>query len=217
VPFSVWESIRSSLLFGTNISSSPKSASLIPYYPITIPHSRIRSSKNLAIFYSKLSQMPSLLLGAKTPSAFLEDAERSSQRGAAGKYPKQSSIDWIGGRVEPQLNGFYIEIAYKHPKGKLQLNESEGGFEPDLNYFFPTEANAPQYATPLPFRDAQRCHHQGDRTAGSGVRFKRAFELDSFRLCAAVKLRYPQAIHSPGELLTCSAVQKNLRVFAPLR
>ncbi len=39
---------------GTNISSSPKSASLILYYPIPVPYSPIRSSKNLAIFYSKL-------------------------------------------------------------------------------------------------------------------------------------------------------------------
>ena len=71
------------------------------------------------------------------------------------------------GRFEPQLNGFYGGIADKHPKGKSQLNGLEEGIEPDLNYFFLTEVNIYQYATPLPFRE------------GAGVRSKGAFELDS--------------------------------------
>ena len=52
--FMYCKDIRSSSLRGTNISSSPKSGSLIPDYPIPIPYSRIRSSQNPAIFYSKL-------------------------------------------------------------------------------------------------------------------------------------------------------------------
>src|SRR6202142_4085583 len=48
------EGIRFSSYRVTNISSSRKSASLIPYYPIPVPYSRIRSSKYLANFYSKL-------------------------------------------------------------------------------------------------------------------------------------------------------------------
>ena len=48
------KNIRSSSSRGTNISSSPKSASLTPDYPIPLPYSPIRSSKNLSIFYSKL-------------------------------------------------------------------------------------------------------------------------------------------------------------------
>jgi len=51
---SLRKGIRYSSLLGTNISSFPKSASLTPYYPIPVPNSHIRSSKNLAIFYSKL-------------------------------------------------------------------------------------------------------------------------------------------------------------------
>ena len=56
---------------GTNISSSSKSASLIPYYPIPVSYSRNRSSKNSAIFYSKLSKMPGAFASAKMPGAFL--------------------------------------------------------------------------------------------------------------------------------------------------
>src|ERR1700690_1194456 len=46
--------IRSSSSRGTNISSSAKSASLIPDYLVPVPHSPIRSSKKSAIFYSIL-------------------------------------------------------------------------------------------------------------------------------------------------------------------
>jgi len=64
---------------GTNISSSPKSASLIPDYPIPVPYSRIRSSTEMKFFYSKLSKalrisgskMPGALPGAKMPGALL--------------------------------------------------------------------------------------------------------------------------------------------------
>src|ERR1700690_623388 len=48
------EGIRFSSFHLTNLSLTPKSASLIPYYPIPVTYFRIGSSKNLAIFYSKL-------------------------------------------------------------------------------------------------------------------------------------------------------------------
>ena len=83
------KTIRSSSLRGTNISSSPKSASLTPNYPIPVPYSRIRSSKNTAIFYSKLSKTLRFS-GSKTPSGLL---------GVTRRYLKQSSIDWIRGRL----------------------------------------------------------------------------------------------------------------------
>jgi hypothetical protein len=120
------KAIRSSSYRGTNISSSLRSASLIPDYSIPIPKyrisffSRIRSSKNSANFYSKLS---------KTPSVLLEDAGHSSQRGVTCRYPKQSPFDWIGGRVAK-----YSKSA-KYPKGKPQLNgfvsDSQVLFDPD--------------------------------------------------------------------------------------
>ena len=91
------------------------------------------------------SKMPSVLLGAK-------------------RIPCSSTA----GRVEPQLNGFYEGIPDKHPKGKSQLNGLEGGFEPDLNYFFPSQC---------------------DRIPWNGVRFQGAFEFDSFRSRNAVNLR----------------------------
>ena len=130
--------IRSSSSRGTNISSSPKSASLIPYFPIPIPFSLIRSSKNTAIFYSKLIMKS------------------------------------IAGRVAKYSEAYPVDL-----KGKPQLNESEGGFEPDLNYFFPTEANAPHCALPLPFREG-----------GRGVRSQGTFDIDSFRSRTAVNLRF---------------------------
>ena len=97
----------------------------------------IRSSQNLTIFYSKISktlrssgsQMPGSLPGAKTPSVLLEDAGRSSQRGVTRRYPKQFSIDWIGGRVAKYSEAYPVD-----PKGKPQLNgfvsDIKGTFEP---------------------------------------------------------------------------------------
>ena len=153
--------IRSSSLRGTNISSSPKSASLIPYYPIPVPYSRIPSSKNLTNFYSKLSKMPSVFLGAKMPSVLLVDAKCSPWRSAAGLFRKSTA-----GRVA------------KYSKSEPQLNGLEGGFEPDLNYFFPTQCDRVPWslerksnrALPLPFREG-----------GGGVRL---ISKRSFLLCA---------------------------------
>jgi hypothetical protein len=124
---SLHKAIRSSSSRGTNISSSPKSASLIPDYLVPVPHSPIRSSKKSAIFYS--------ILFVKT----------------------QISLE---GGFEPDLNGFL---------NQKQSAPTAGRVEPQLNGFCSTIGNAP----------------------------KVAFELDSFRLCAAVNLRFPQAIHSP--------------------
>jgi hypothetical protein len=77
----------------------------------------IRSSQKSAIFYSKLSKMPSARLGAKMPSArlgakmprvflavkmltvFLEDTKCIPWRDVTRGYLKQSSIDRIGGRI----------------------------------------------------------------------------------------------------------------------
>ena len=104
------KAIRSSSFRGTNISSSLKHTSLIPDYQIPVPYSRIRSSKNSAIFYSKLfvktqispqgmdcrscqvhfSQMPNALLGAA--HRYPKGAEHSK----SSKQPKG----------KPQLKGF---------------------------------------------------------------------------------------------------------------
>jgi hypothetical protein len=117
--------------------------------------------------------------------------------GFADKYPKGAE---------------YLKRA-KYPKGKPQLNRLEGGFEPDLNYFFPTQCDRVPWsfernsnrALPIPFREG-----------GWGVRsIPGAFELDSFRSRTAVNLRFPQVIHTPRpikEYFTFSAVQKLPRV-----
>ena len=163
--------IRSYSLRGTNISSSPKSASLIPYYPIPVPYSHIRSSKNSAIFYSILSKMPSVLFGAAVLFG-------KSTAGRVAKYPKgKPHLNGLEGGFEPDLNGFLNQkqSAATTPQGKgirsfvtagrvePQLNGLEGGFEPDLNGF----SESTIVIAPLV-----------------------PFVPDSFRLCTAVNLRF---------------------------
>ena len=111
------------------------------------------------------------------------------------------------GRVEPQLNGFYGKIPGNRPKGKPHLNVSEGGIEPDLNYFFPTKANTHQYATPLPFRDREAAKELSPKgrvepqlngfCSMLGNASKVGVELESNCSRITVNLRFPQVIHSP--------------------
>ena len=124
---SLRKSVHSSSLCGTNISSSSKSGCITLDYPIPVPYSRIRSSKNSAIFYSKLLR---------------------PEGGFADKYPKgktdlngflnQKQSAATAGRV---CRNCQVHIlARRYSKSEPQL---EGGFEPDLNYFLTPIANAP--------------------------------------------------------------------------
>src|ERR1700690_1711167 len=190
--------IRSSSLRVTNISSSPKSASLFPYYPIPVPYSRIRSRRPCVL---SGSQMPGSLPGAEMPSAFLG--------------PKNSAIFYskllrpVGG-IEPDLNGFLNQKQSVITAGRVkpQLNGLEGGIEPDLNYLFTPIANAPKVPFELDLFSQTRWSSGskmpsvllGAQMPGSlpgTVGAQGAFVVDSFRSRIAVSLRFPQAIHSP--------------------
>jgi len=153
------KSIRSSSFRETNISSSLKSASLFPNYPILVPYSRIRSSKNSAIFYLKLI---ACLFGKSTVGR-VEPQLNGFEGEIADKHPKgKPQLNGFEGGFEPDLNGFlnqkqsaatagrvtkYPKSAEyskssKHSKGKPQLNGLEGGFEPDLNGFLNQKQSA---------------------------------------------------------------------------
>ena len=193
---------------GTNISPSLKSASLIPdvpnphpaslnyscHFPLAFHRSSrwssrrcfsrrietIRSSKNAAIFYSKLSKTLRSP-GSKMLSAFLADARCLSRRGAKSS---------------------------KNPKGKPQLNGLEGGIEPDLNYFFQLKPIHTSMRLPFPLGKGRGLgsgrafeldlFSQTRWSSGSKmpsvflgtVGAQGAFEFDSFRFCTAVSLRF---------------------------
>ena len=179
-PFrSIPKAIRSSSFRVTNISSSPKSASLIPIpkYGISF-FSPIRSSKNLTIFYSKLLR-PEGGIADKYPKG---TEYSKSSRCAKGKpdlngFLNQKQSASTVGRVEPQLNGFEGGIADKYPKGAEYSKSSKRlKGKPDLNYFFPSQC---------------------DLTPESEIKTKGAFELDSNRSNTAVnkgKVRPPQTL-----------------------
>ena len=116
---SLRKGIRSSSSRGTNISSSPKSASLIPYYPIPVPYSRIRSSKNSAIFYSKLLRPE----GGFEPdlNGFLNQKQSAS----------------TAGRVKPQLNEFLsqpVGVEFESNCSRTTVNQAKILFQ---SYEFP--------------------------------------------------------------------------------
>jgi len=90
-PIYISEVIRSSSFRVTNISSSPKSD-----YPIPVPYFRIRSSKNSAIFYSKLIMEPIRWRGAK--------------------YSKsEPQLNGLEGGFEPDLNGYLTSTIVSAP------------------------------------------------------------------------------------------------------
>ena len=105
----------------------------------------------------------------------------SSLRGTNINNP-QYSIPYLScqsmGGFEPDLNGFLNQKQSAATAGRVepQLNGLEGGIEPDLNYFFPSQC---------------------DLTLRSGIKSKGAFVVDSFRSRNAVSLRFkasePQA------------------------
>jgi hypothetical protein len=141
----------------TNISSSSKSAYLIPYYPIPIPCYCIRSRR------------PCVLSGSEMPSAFL---------GPQNSAILYSKLFWPEGGIEPDLNGFLNQKQSAANAGRVdpQLNGFEGGIESDLNYFFLTVANTHQYATPLPFRDREAAGGLGPK--GRVAKYSEAYPVD---------------------------------------
>jgi hypothetical protein len=140
------KNIRSSSSRGTNISSSPKSASLIPCYPIPVAYSRIRSSKNSAIFYSKLfwpegGIEPDLngFLNQKQSAATTPQGKGIRSFVTAGRGCRSCQVHSLARRYP---KGAEYSKSSKHPKGKPQLNGLEGGIEPDLNYFLNQKQSA---------------------------------------------------------------------------
>ncbi len=105
--------IRSSSLCGTNIASSPTSASLIPEYPIPVPYSRIRSSKNSAIFYSKL-------FGSE--GGFADKCPKGAEYSKSSKHPEG----------KPDLN-YFFQLKPAHPiaRSPFHLGKGAGGLGPD--------------------------------------------------------------------------------------
>jgi hypothetical protein len=81
----------------------------------------IRSSKNSAIFYSKLSKTLRSS-GSQMPSVLLADAGCPSRRGAK-RIPYSSTAGMVAkySKSEPQLNGFCSTID-KAPKGAFDLD-----------------------------------------------------------------------------------------------
>jgi len=218
-PFrSIPKAIRSSSFRVTNISSSPKSASLIPIpkYGISF-FSPIRSSKNLTIFYSKLLR-PEGGIADKYPKG---TEYSKSSRCAKGKpdlngFLNQKQSASTVGRVEPQLNGFEGGIADKYPKRTEYSKSSKYAMgKPDLNYFFPSKCDlTPESGIKSKGAFDLDLFSQTRWSSGSKmpseflgakmpsvllgtVDAQRTFEFDSFRSCAAVTLRFkasePQA------------------------
>ncbi len=106
------------------------------------------------------------------------------------------------GRVEPQLNGLEEAFDLDSNRSNTPVNQAKILLQhqelPPLNPT--TNKKIDHQKIPIGFGEGAR------RAEGVQV----AFELDSFRLCAAVNPRFPQAIHSSHRLkecLTSSAVQ----------
>ena len=177
---------------GTNISSSPKSA-----YPISNPEyrisffTRIRSSKNSTIFYSKLSR-PEGGIANKYPkrteysksskcakgnpdlNGFLNQKQSASTTGRVAKY-SEAYPKGVDPKGKPQLNGFEGGIADKYPKRTEYSKSSKYAMgKPDLNYFFPSKC---------------------DLTPESGIKSKGAFDLDLFS-----QTRWSSGSKMPGVL-----------------
>ena len=143
-------------------------------YPVTQVGGRvakrigtIRSSKNPAIFHSKLSKtlrssgskMPSVLLGATPPSVRLEDAK---------------CIPWRGAKRIP-YSSTAVRVA-KYSKSEPHLNGLEGPFVPDS------------------FRLCAAVNQAKMRPPQTLCTFKVGGAERSLR---SINPRFPQAIHNP--------------------
>ena len=91
---SLRKSVHSSSLCGTNISSSSKSGCITLDYPIPVPYSRIRSSKNSAIFYSKL---------LRPEGGFADKYPKGAEYSKSSKHSEAYPVDQKG---KPDLNGY---------------------------------------------------------------------------------------------------------------
>jgi len=180
----------------------------MPTYPLSLSFS-VRSSKNLAIFYSKL-------LGGT----------QISPAGRVAKYSKSAKYT----KGKPDLNHFFPSLCDLtlgsgiKSKGAFELDSNRSNTPVNLHFFIssPDHLNTQFLITNIElsnFPSLPDCSIPDYQITDSSIEWffsqPVGVELESNCSRIAVNVRFPQAIHSPRHLkecLTSSVVQEILRI-----